>query len=215
MNTTRGYACEYVAWRFVAGLSAKERIDFLLWELPRYSFETASRSNDLESVQPRSGNGRLSNDEETAPLLSSQATLGANEEAEGSAVNGRLGDSNYQETQESDDFAAAFANLSALEVAAVSDAKKFLSQRVIQRMIESIWRGEIVFWETLGVSSEKEAKVYNSKCDCHPRSWQSHKLMKSEILGSRIRFVDYAFHDISRLSRLSSSYPSLPSISRS
>ena len=62
-----------------------------------------------------------------------------------------------------DDFTASFDNLNALEIAAVSDAKKFLSQRVVQRIIESIWRGDIVFWETLDVGSEKEAKIYNKR----------------------------------------------------
>lgn len=61
------------------------------------------------------------------------------------------------------DFAAYFDNLNALEIAAVSGAKKFLSQRVIQKIIEKMWAGDIVFWETLSVDSEKKAKVYNKK----------------------------------------------------
>lgn len=65
--------------------------------------------------------------------------------------------------EENDDFASSFQNLNALEIAAVSDAKKFLSQRVVQRIIESIWRGDIIFWETLSVDSVKDAKVYNKK----------------------------------------------------
>ena len=64
---------------------------------------------------------------------------------------------------ENDGFASSFDNLHALEIAAVSGAKKFLSQRVIQKIIEKIWRGDIVFWETLSVGSEKGAKIYNKK----------------------------------------------------
>jgi hypothetical protein len=62
-----------------------------------------------------------------------------------------------------DSYAAYFDNLNALEIAAVSGAKKFLSQRVIQKIIEKMWTGDIVFWETLSVDSEKKPRVYNKK----------------------------------------------------
>ncbi|KAJ9669477.1 hypothetical protein H2201_000344 [Coniosporium apollinis] len=42
--------------------------------------------------------------------------------------------------REEDSFAASFESLNALEIAAVCGAKKFLSQRVIQKMINGIWR---------------------------------------------------------------------------
>lgn len=58
------------------------------------------------------------------------------------------------------DLASAFAGLNALEIAAVAEAKKFLSQKTIQNIIDGIWKGDIVFWETLGTHSEKQAKVY-------------------------------------------------------
>ena len=67
------------------------------------------------------------------------------------------------ETSSKDSFATSFENLNALEIAAVCGAKKFLSQRVVQRIVESIWRGDIVFWETLSADSVKEAKVYDNK----------------------------------------------------
>lgn len=38
------------------------------------------------------------------------------------------------------------ANLNALEIAAVSNAKKFLSQKPVQGIIEAIWHGDIIFW---------------------------------------------------------------------
>jgi hypothetical protein len=61
------------------------------------------------------------------------------------------------------DFVTSFDNLNALEVAAVTNAKRFLAQRVVQRVIESIWKGDIVFWETLELGSEKGAYIYNKK----------------------------------------------------
>lgn len=54
-------------------------------------------------------------------------------------------------------------NLSALEIAAVSGAKKFLSQRPIQKIINGLWRGDIVFWETLSVNSVKKPRKYNRR----------------------------------------------------
>jgi hypothetical protein len=103
----------------------------------------------------------------TRPLEDSQASLlsssllehgeGIQEAEEGNVSGSPAFDGDH------DDFTASFDNLNALEIAAVSDAKKFLSQRVVQRIIESIWRGDIVFWETLDVGSEKEAKIYNKR----------------------------------------------------
>lgn len=66
----------------------------------------------------------------------------------------------HSEYAEESDFATLFANLNALEIAAVANAKSFLSQKSIQHVIESIWKGDIVFWETLGTHSTKRAKIY-------------------------------------------------------
>jgi hypothetical protein len=60
-------------------------------------------------------------------------------------------------------FAANFHGLSALEIAAVVGAKKFLSQAAVQRLIGKIWTGEIVFWERLDVDSVKQPKLYSPR----------------------------------------------------
>lgn len=56
---------------------------------------------------------------------------------------------------------ASFVGLNALEIAAVAGAKKFLSQRVVQKTVDDIWNGHIIFWESLSVHSKKRAKFYN------------------------------------------------------
>jgi hypothetical protein len=61
------------------------------------------------------------------------------------------------------EFASYFDRLNALEIAAVSGSKKFLSQRVVQKLVEKMWKGDIVFWETLSVDSVKKARVYNKR----------------------------------------------------
>jgi hypothetical protein len=79
---------------------------------------------------------------------------------------GAMRDSFYDENPsdseyaEQSNFAASFAGLNALEIAAVSDAKKFLSQKAIQRIIDGIWNGDIAFWNSMDRHTVKQAKVY-------------------------------------------------------
>lgn len=58
---------------------------------------------------------------------------------------------------------AQFEGLNALEVAAVSGAKKFLSQKPIQRIINAIWKGDIIFWANLSPGATKRAQIYQTK----------------------------------------------------
>jgi hypothetical protein len=125
VNDARGYACEYVAWLFVTNLSEREAIDFLLFELPPTSSSEDNNSN---------GNAHIEDHEDT-PLLRSSQT----EEAS------YFGTDNVHTSlpasgSQTDEFAAQFEKLSALEIASVSNAKKFLSQRAIQKIINGIWR---------------------------------------------------------------------------
>jgi len=161
---TRGYACEYVAWRFVTRLSGREAIDFLLYELPPASPLAPPQRDEEDSVEEgRNGNGNRVESGTTTPvrspgidLLEEAERLLATPIAERHGLIGRA-------DRDKEAFSSSFENLNALEVAAVTQAKKFLSQKVVQRMIESIWKGDIIFWETLSVNSKKEPKVYNKK----------------------------------------------------
>jgi hypothetical protein len=54
-------------------------------------------------------------------------------------------------------------NLSALELAVTAGAKKFLSQRPAQKIINGLWKGDIVFWESLNLNSAKKPKKYNCR----------------------------------------------------
>ncbi|CAK7206699.1 hypothetical protein SEUCBS139899_009503 [Sporothrix eucalyptigena] len=60
-----------------------------------------------------------------------------------------------------EDPTAPFVNLNALEIAAVADAKRFLSQNVVQKIITGIWNGDIVFWDRLEVDAIKKPRFYN------------------------------------------------------
>lgn len=62
-----------------------------------------------------------------------------------------------------DDPTKSLAGLNALEIAAVASAKKFLSQRLVQKVVQDIWDGNIIFWESLSVNAVKKARVYNKR----------------------------------------------------
>ena len=124
----------------------RELIHFLLYELP-------SSSITPDTVDEEAGNTAERHLESSSATLISSSLLNHGEGFSASANGGAQGSSRFHES--SNDFIASFDHLNALEVAAVSDAKKFLSQRVVQRVIEKIWRGDIIFWESLDVNAEK------------------------------------------------------------
>ncbi|KAJ4368300.1 hypothetical protein N0V83_006656 [Neocucurbitaria cava] len=149
VNEARGYACEFVAWQFLGNLTDKDIIDFLLVELP--SVATPS-SQDEEDAHSTLGNGRSVNQsDEQTPLLNT-----SNGDYFGHG-NGMAADARFRS------LTSQCENLSALEIASVSGAKKFLSQRPVQKVINGVWRGDIVFWETLSVNSIKKPKKYNRR----------------------------------------------------
>jgi hypothetical protein len=134
VNQARGYACEFVAWQFLTNLSERDAIDLLLHELPPAS-SAASTPHDAENATGVRPNGASNGSANVGtPLLLSQ--------------NGRT--SSYFGTDSvhasaaaplhPDEFITQFENLSALEIAAVSSSKKFISQRPVQKIINAIWR---------------------------------------------------------------------------
>ncbi|KAF2796726.1 hypothetical protein K505DRAFT_237110 [Melanomma pulvis-pyrius CBS 109.77] len=156
VNEARGYACEYVAWQFLTHLSERESIDFLLYELPPAPLASEQQDAELGYDAPQNGNTRHESSEES-PLLLNSSRYGRTSSYFGT-------DSVHASTTvaaRSDEFTSKWENLSALEIAAVSQSKKFLSQRPVQKIINGVWRGDIVFWETLSINSVKCPKLYN------------------------------------------------------
>lgn len=62
-----------------------------------------------------------------------------------------------------EDLTLSFVGSNALEIAAIGNAKNFLSQRVVQKIVDGMWSGDIVFWESLSLHSKKKAHVYNKE----------------------------------------------------
>lgn len=155
VNEARGLACEFVAWQFLNNLKDSDIIEYLLVELPPRSSPT-----DAERGQGRRSNGRTSvQPSERSPLLPTTS------------------DGDYFDREVPSEFrfsalTSQCENLSALEIATVSGAKKFLGQRPIQKIINGLWKGDIIFWDSLNIDTAKKPKKYNRKladpCESFP-----------------------------------------------
>ncbi|KAI4103795.1 MAG: hypothetical protein LQ339_004127 [Xanthoria mediterranea] len=157
---TRGFACEIVAWRFLAHLSEHERIDYLLTELPPVVPSTDD-SSETEEVLTRPMSEPMDSSDgahERVRLLVEDRTMPKIHEPRRQRTwNSRMSDS------VDDDPTMAFAGLNALEIATLASAKRFLSQHVVQRIIDGIWEGDIIFWESLSVETTKRAQIYHQR----------------------------------------------------
>ncbi|KAJ6105070.1 hypothetical protein N7486_003759 [Penicillium sp. IBT 16267x] len=164
LNASRGAACEFVAWQFLCHLNQIEAIDFLLEELPI----PRHNSTNLTEVERGDHGFELARETEATPLLSRSPTplnlLGFGKRSAAAQRNQDYSEL-YGSDHEREDFSRYFQffGLNALEIAAVAQAKRFLSQRVVQRMVNDIWNGEIVFWDSLTVHSTKKPQIFNRR----------------------------------------------------
>jgi hypothetical protein len=173
VSESRGYVCEYIAWQFLTFLSHRETIDFLLQDLR----DPRRNSNSIQAAERGTSSFPLPEDEQTlgddvherTPLLTSSASsirrlfLGNR-----SAFEQHIGARGTESTVGAlsvDNRYSFFTGLNALEIATIANAKKLLSQKVVQKIIDDIWQGEIVFWDTLSVRSRKNPKIHNKRSD--------------------------------------------------
>ena len=160
VNESRGFACEYIAWQFLCHLTQDEEIEFLLWELRSPQRSSTSFSLEERDRAFRTGEQGNSHDIERAPLRRSSYVsrfLGrTNEDVSSGYEAGYVEGPCYERL-------SLFFGLNALEIATIAQAKKFLSQKVVQRVINNIWNGEIVFWDSLSVHSRKRPQFFNEK----------------------------------------------------
>ncbi|KAL8990935.1 MAG: hypothetical protein Q9177_000518 [Variospora cf. flavescens] len=171
---TRGFACEIVAWRFLTHLSKHELIEYLLRELPPVLPQSEISSDDEEASMRRPISARMAlNDQmnERARLLSGDRTMSSNQPKihEPQDFASEPWTSRTSELVD-DDPALSFVGLNALEIATVAGAKRFISQRVVQKVVNGIWSGDIIFWESLSVHTRKRAQKYQpNKADPYCR----------------------------------------------
>ncbi|RYP13146.1 hypothetical protein DL767_010905 [Monosporascus sp. MG133] len=167
VGEARANACEIVAWRFLTRLSESEVMDFCLYEIPQDSESGQSFPNDENAEE---GEG----DERTALLGGSRGSSPHDRTSRyqtGSLRRDNLLQSVTKltmsmhsmagEGDDEGDPTAPFVCLNALEIAAIADAKRFLSQHVVQKIITDIWNGEIIFWDRLSAHSTKKPRFYN------------------------------------------------------
>ncbi|RDA85915.1 hypothetical protein CP532_2696 [Ophiocordyceps camponoti-leonardi (nom. inval.)] len=151
LNQTRSNACEIVAWRFLARLSEQEAMDFCLYEIP---------DTDVDNAPPQIDNQDL----ETAPLLprATFSSYAVGSSAKRMQLQGSLHHLAGEGGDDNDvDPTSAFKGLNALEIAAVANAKRFLSQHVVQKIVSGIWNGDIIFWDSLSVHATKRHRFYD------------------------------------------------------
>lgn len=152
LNETRAFACEVVALRFTLCLSDDEAIKYLLHELPPVTADQ-DESDDPEALAGQQEDAATLTSDERTPLLDREYDGTANE----SSSNGRSETSNFEA------LSSTLEGLNALEVAAVSDAKDFLSAMTIQKVVDALWVGDIVLWNDVSVSATKKPRRHNPK----------------------------------------------------
>ncbi|KAK1749846.1 calcium channel YVC1 [Echria macrotheca] len=166
LSDARANACEIVAWRFLTHLSEREAVDFCLYEIPEPSPTEPEQRRDEEEGEV----------DENSALL---AQVWSGTSASARRVINQTGSSRRNmllqsisrltmsmaaesdDDEEEDDPTAPFTNLNALEIAAIADAKRFLSQTVVQKIVTGIWNGDIIFWDNLSVHAVKKPRFYN------------------------------------------------------
>jgi hypothetical protein len=170
LNESRGAACEFVAWQFLCHLNQREAIEFLLEELPsprrNSSNAVGSEAGFSSLVSPQSGIRQP--ETEATPLLPTSSSF---YRLFGTSANGTTDAQTsgipstqiHQEESYATQRYSQFFGLNALEIATIAHAKRFLSQRVVQRVVDGIWKGEIVFWDSLTVNSNKKPHIYNTR----------------------------------------------------
>lgn len=158
INESRGFACELVAWQLVLELSEQDALEHLLFELHDQgciNYDSDDEETGLLSSQRyESANSKCGASRDAIGRTNGNANASGNS----SAPNG-----NDQKPHESDGFTQPFMNLNTLEIATVAGAKKFLSQRAVQDIVDGIWNGNIVFWERLTPNAVKKPRFHSNK----------------------------------------------------
>lgn len=159
LSESRAYACEIVAGQFLTYLSEWELIDYLLYELPRS--DTKPNSSGLEAGD---------NDDESAALLRRQSNAShttfsppAQDLVPSSTAQANVPPTKARNVGDDDIISESFQGLNALELAAVANAKKFLSQTQVQKIVTDIWQGDIIFWDSLSTHSVKKAQMQSRR----------------------------------------------------
>ncbi|RMD41350.1 hypothetical protein DV735_g3782, partial [Chaetothyriales sp. CBS 134920] len=181
LSESRALACELVAWQLLTFLSQRDLIDFLLYELPAQNNAKRNDDDDDDDDDDDGGGDILQQHLSGSPFPSSSMATSVNDEARPllqrrpakyapldppRPLSIDLGYDGAQGQQGEpaaglDSLPYSLAGLNALEIAAIADAKKFLSQAPVQTIVQDIWHGDVIFWESLSVHAVKKARIFN------------------------------------------------------
>ncbi|GAW20019.1 hypothetical protein ANO14919_095130 [Xylariales sp. No.14919] len=171
LSDARANACEIVAWRFLTRLSEREVVDFCLYEIPDPCGKDDASVDEECAVEGETdeqtvllGGTRASSESSRRPDHLWEARRGSMRRRSQlfESVSKLTMSRHATEMEEpEEDPTAPFIHLNALEIAAIADAKRFLSQHIVQKIITGIWNGEIIFWDRLSASSRKKPRFYN------------------------------------------------------
>ncbi|TVY15639.1 Calcium channel YVC1, partial [Lachnellula arida] len=70
--------------------------------------------------------------------------------------------SGLMDDEDEEDPTTSFTGLNGLEIAAVADCKRFLSQKIVQKIVTGIWNGDITFWDGLNEKTLKKPQFYRT-----------------------------------------------------
>jgi hypothetical protein len=160
LNETRAYVCEITAWRFLTQISERDAVDYCLYELPEVTATAEENhvtieegANEHTSLLPQfRPDTPTSTPRKRKELLRSVSHIATAQTAE-----------NNEDDNDEEDPTSSFNGLNALEIAAVADCKKFLSQKIVQKIITGIWDGDITFFQTLSENAKKKPQFYNKR----------------------------------------------------
>ncbi|KAI3322085.1 hypothetical protein HD806DRAFT_523489 [Xylariaceae sp. AK1471] len=170
LGDARANACEIVAWRFLTRLSEREVVEFCLYEIPGPCDRDDISTDEEYAVEAENNEGTALLGETTGSSESFHRPSHLSEARRGSIRRSQLFESVSKLTmsrhatgieEHEDDPTTPFIHLNALEIAAIADAKRFLSQHVVQKIITGIWNGDIIFWDRLTAKSTKKPQFYN------------------------------------------------------
>ncbi|KAK9239902.1 hypothetical protein V1525DRAFT_397089 [Lipomyces kononenkoae] len=151
VHEARAYTAELVALRYAGHLPEPELIQYLTYEIPRKSSLTSGTGTPLQSTSYT-----------TLPVTETTSLL---DDHAASIANTASADIDIErQADESAPYVTESAmGLSALELAILGNAKKFLISRSVESVVSSIWEGRIVFWDSISVQSKKKASFYNPR----------------------------------------------------
>lgn len=144
LSESRGLACELVAWQFLTFLSEKELIDYLLYELPQSSAEIGIPDLQIPRQRDNGSPNATPEVDESVSLLQHNEDANYNNfhppkrDIPPSASDTQMNDPGPSKLN-GEDPAESLAGMNALEIAAVANAKKFMSQKPVQKIVEDIW----------------------------------------------------------------------------